>query len=422
MKKLCLLFLSTILLFSVFVEEEQKLPRLAVVEFEINDNMNKKLINDAVSVRNNVESNIIKIGKYDVIARAEIDKLLENQKIQVSSISSKENIKKLQLQNISYLVTGTVDAMDSDYLVSIRMLDIATGKFIHSDEEFMSNSSSDVYKGVKTLVGRFVNNLTGSGDVIVSSKKNNTIKNYSGNENVSEDFVFVEGGTFLMGSTSGDNDERPVHTVTLNNFYICKHEVTQAEWKAVMGSNPSYFSGDNRPVEKVSWNAAIEYCVRRSLAEGLTPCYRGSEGNFTCDFSANGYRLPTEAEWEYAAQGGNKSYIGTKYSGSNDIDSVAWHNGNSGSVTHDVMTKLPNVLGIYDMSGNVWEWCWDWYGNYSSSDQTNPVGASSGSGRVVRGGSWYYYASNCCVANRYYDSPGNTYYYHGFRVVRSSSN
>ena len=239
---------------------------------------------------------------------------------------------------------------------------------------------------------------------------------------VSEDFIFVEGGTSLMGSTSGDNDEYPMHTVTVDSFYMCAHEVTQAEYSSIMGNNPSRFNGENRPVEMVSWNAAIEYCVRRSLAEGLTPCYKGGSGNYTCDFSANGYRLPTEAEWEYAASGGNKSYLKSTYSGSSDIGSVAWYDGNSGSSTHDVMTKSPNELGLYDMSGNVWEWCWNWYGSYSGSDQTNPTGASSGSNRVLRGGSWGSYASNCRVSNRNCYSPGYTYDYLGFRVVRSSSN
>ncbi|MBR6193269.1 MAG: SUMF1/EgtB/PvdO family nonheme iron enzyme [Treponema sp.] len=240
---------------------------------------------------------------------------------------------------------------------------------------------------------------------------------------VLNDFVFVEGGTFTMGSYDGESDEKPVHSVTVSSIYMCDHEVTQEEYAKIMGGNPSYFKGNNRPVEQVTWYAAVEYCNRRSLAEGLTPCYRGGGGNYTCDFSANGYRLPTEAEWEYAAGGGNKSFLKTIYAGSNDISSVAWYDGNSGSQTHDVKTKSPNELGLYDMSGNVWEWCWDWYGSYSSGSQTNPNGASSGSYRVLRGGSWNNIASNCRVAFRSYCAPslsasGSLL---GFRVVRSSS-
>ena len=239
--------------------------------------------------------------------------------------------------------------------------------------------------------------------------------------NVPADFVHVAGGTFLMGSTDGDDDEKPVHKVTLNSFYICRHEVTQAEWKKVMGSNPSYFKGDNRPVETVSWYGAIEYCNKRSIAEGLTPCYKPRGGRvYSCDFSANGYRLPTEAEWEYAADGGKKTFWQKVFKKKKDFAATAWYRENSGAVTHDVMTKLPNSLGLYDMAGNVWEWCWDWYASYLSADQTNPTGASSGSFRVKRGGYWGSREFGCRPAYRFSYGPGNSYNNFGFRVVRST--
>ena len=253
-------------------------------------------------------------------------------------------------------------------------------------------------------------------------------------ESVPDDFVFVEGGTFQMGSNSRNDDEKPVHSVTVSSFYMCKHEVTQKEWSAVMGSNPSEFKGDNKPVEEVTWYDAIEYCNKRSKEEGLSPCYSlngstdtskwgnkgGSWDKVQCNFSANGYRLPKEAEWEYAARGWKFSR-GYEYSGSNEIDEVAWYYKNTGFTTHDVMTKQPNALGIYDMSGNVWEWCWDWYGSYSSGSQTDPFGVPSGSDRVVRGGGWFGNAPDCRVADRYYFSPGDSLNDIGFRVVRSSS-
>ncbi|MDR1277210.1 MAG: SUMF1/EgtB/PvdO family nonheme iron enzyme [Treponema sp.] len=234
----------------------------------------------------------------------------------------------------------------------------------------------------------------------------------------SANMVFVEGGTFQMGSTNGDSDEKPVHTVTVKSFYMGKYEVTQEEWTAVMGSNPSNFKGDNLPVEMVSWNEAVEYCNQLSLKEGLTPAYRGSVDSLVCNFNASGYRLPTEAEWEYAAKGGNKDYISYEYSGGKGVDGVAWYNGNSGGKTHPVGTKQPNSLGLYDMSGNVWEWCWDRFGNYRSGSQTDPAGASSETFRVYRGGSWSDGAAHMRSANRDYFIPfyrGNT---HGFRLVR----
>ncbi len=215
--------------------------------------------------------------------------------------------------------------------------------------------------------------------------------------------VYVEGGTFTMGATPEQGSEaydyeKPAHKVTLSSYYIGKFEVTQAQWRAIMGKTPSSFIGDNNPVERVSWNEAQEFCQKLSTLTGKK------------------YRLPTEAEWEYAARGGNKSK-GYKYSGSNTIGDVAWYTSNSGRKTHPVGQKQPNELGIYDMSGNLWEWCYDWKGSYSSSPQTNPTGPTSGSTRVFRGGSWEYTAKICRVAYRDGNFPGIRGSYLGLRVV-----
>ena len=213
------------------------------------------------------------------------------------------------------------------------------------------------------------------------------------------EMVFVEGGRFMIGSTNGDDDEKPVHEVELSSFSIGKYEVTQAQWKAVMGGNPSSFSNcEQCPVESVSWNDVQEYIRKLNSQTGKT------------------YRLPTEAEWEYAARGGNRSE-GTIYAGGNAIGEVGWYSGNSGSTTHPVGQKKANALGLFDMTGNVWEWCSDWYGAYPSSYQRNPQGASSGQLRVLRGGSWYSYELNCRVALRIWDFPDYSYNYNGFRLV-----
>jgi formylglycine-generating enzyme required for sulfatase activity len=216
----------------------------------------------------------------------------------------------------------------------------------------------------------------------------------------------------------GDNysNEKPVHQVTVSAFYIGKYEVTQREWQEVMGSNPRSFKGDNLPVEKVSWLDVIEYCNRRSVREGRTPAYTVNGTSVSWNRNADGYRLPTEAEWEYAARGGSGA-VTVSYSGSNNIDAVAWYSGNSGNKTHPVGTKQPNSFGLYDMSGNVLEWCWDWYGSYPSGRQTDPVGIASGSGRVVRGGSWGDLASVCALSYRNYFSPDIRYSNLGFRVA-----
>lgn len=233
-------------------------------------------------------------------------------------------------------------------------------------------------------------------------------------------WIFVEGGSFMMGSNDGESHEKPVHQVTVSSFLIGKYEVTQKEWTEVMGSNPSNWKGDNLPVEGVSWLQAIEYCNKRSLKEGLKPCYSGSGASISCDWSANGYRLPTEAEWEYAARGGKQSKA-FKYSGSNELGTVAWSRSSSGNRTHEVGIKQPNELGIYDMSGNVWEWCWDWYGSayYSKSPNADPRGPASGSTHPLRGGGWNDIDSFCRTAVRYGYNPSKSISNYGFRVSRA---
>ena len=242
---------------------------------------------------------------------------------------------------------------------------------------------------------------------------------------VSFEMVRVEGGTFRMGATSEQKDEawdgeKPVHSVTLSSYYIGKTEVTQALWQAVMGSNPSGFKGADLPVECVSWDDCQEFIQKLNSLTGRN------------------FRLPTEAEWEFACRGGNNSR-GYKYSGRNKLGSVAWYNGNSGgkthsvgtflwggfsaptgdsgSKTHPVGTKTPNELGIYDMSGSVWEWCNDWYGSYTANSQANPTGPQSGSGRVRRGGSWFNDARSCRSSNRNGNYPPDRCNFLGLRLA-----
>jgi len=217
---------------------------------------------------------------------------------------------------------------------------------------------------------------------------------------VSFQMVSIVGGTFQMGSTTGDDDEKPVHEVRVGSFAIGQTEVTQELWGTVMGTNPSNFKGNKRPVERVSWNDCQTFIAKLNQLTGKT------------------FRLPTEAEWEYAARGGIQSK-GYTYSGSNSIEEVAWYTSNSGSTTHEVATKAPNELGLYDMSGNVWEWCQDWYGSdyYSSSVVNSPTGPSSGSSRVYRGGSWRNNATYCRVAYRGHNSPTVSYNYLGLRLA-----
>ena len=261
-------------------------------------------------------------------------------------------------------------------------------------------------------------------------------------------FVQIEYGTFIMSSRDveeGIFGKEVRHKVTVNSFYMSKHEVTQKEYEEVIGDNPSFFKGSNLPVESVSWYDSIEYCNKLSIKDGLTPAYTIDKDKrdpnnmskeekygddvrwlITWNKNANGYRLPTEAEWEYACQAGTTTPFST---GNNITTDQANYNGNypynnnakgiyRGETT-PVGTFEANPWGLYDMHDNVWEWCWDWYGNYSNADQANPDGTTSGVWRVLRGGSWHYAEEFLRSAFRYAINPSNRDGDVGFRLVRS---
>jgi len=259
---------------------------------------------------------------------------------------------------------------------------------------------------------------------------------------VPEEFVLLNAfppATFTMGSPSsepGRDSDETQHQVTLTrSFYVSQYEVTQSEWESVMGWNESDFRGSSRPVERVTWYDAVSYCNKRSQAEGLTPAYTITGASYSGNHivsatvswnqSAAGYRLLTEAEWEYACRAGTQTAfcnggITNIYCDPVDpnLNQVGWYCGNAGSTTHDVGGKSPNGWGLYDIHGNVWEWCWDWYGSYGGT-VTDPTGPGSGSDRVLRGGSWGCYARYCRSAFRYGSTPGARTDDLGFRLARN---
>jgi len=298
---------------------------------------------------------------------------------------------------------GTVDvnASSSNYFIVIRdngnILVCLNGK-----EYPMRSVSNSATQSTYDQLARTLNNPS------TTSNRTFTVKG------VSFTMVYVQGGTFTMGATSEQGSdaldwEKPTHSVTLSSYMIGQTEVTQALWQAVMGNNPSRFTGDSRrPVENVSWDDCQEFLRKLNSLTGQR------------------FRLPTEAEWEFAARGGVNSR-GYKYSGSNTLGNVAWYDSNAcdgvgrnspNYGTHPVGTKQSNELGIYDMSGNVIEWCSDWYGDYSSSSQTNPQGPSSGSDHVLRGGSWNNFTRSCRVSFRFeYWAPDFRFIYYGLRLA-----
>ncbi|NLW18679.1 MAG: SUMF1/EgtB/PvdO family nonheme iron enzyme [Candidatus Cloacimonetes bacterium] len=256
-------------------------------------------------------------------------------------------------------------------------------------------------------------------EIVEASEEEQVLEKYEQEPKIALEMVFVEGGNFQMGSNSLPLSEKPIHKVTISSFWIGKYELTQKEWKEVMNNNPSNRKNDNLPVINVTWYDAVEFCNKLSINEGFTPCYSGSGSSITCDWNANGYRLPTEAEWEYAARGGLKSR-GYEFSGSNNIDAVAWYAENSGDQTHEVGSKKPNELGIYDMSGNGWEWCWDWHEGfyYEISPTHHPKGPNTGTFRSLRGGGHGLCDSDCRVSSRLFNYPDGKYN-GALRVVRA---
>ena len=251
-----------------------------------------------------------------------------------------------------------------------------------------------------------------------SEETSNEVKTESGTK-----MVLLPGGTFTMGDES-EVDSKP-HEVSVSPFFIDAHLVTQEEYEALMQDNPSRWKGSKNPVEQVRWSDAVRYCNARSQAEGLQPCY--DLNTWKCDFTANGYRLPTEAEWEYACRAGTK----TTYFFGNDpskLEDHAWFDENSGQKPQPVGQKAPNSWDLYDICGNVWEWCNDFYkvDYYQESPKDNPRGPEAGETKVVRGGAWKFSAESCRSGYRYNEDPGYAdvcfgYDIYGFRCVRNAA-
>ena len=324
---------------------------------------------------------------------------------------------KVEITNEEFVVTtSTTATLRADYswpgkVVSIAIEVSEDGGFANAmsfEASVSGNSLTFTATGLKAETKYYYRIITDTGSVTFESEtrtfETNNPNTFTVN-GISFEMVYVECGSFDMGATyeQGDgvwDNEKPVHRVTLSDYYIGKCEVTQELWEAVMGSNPSFSKGAQYPVEQVSWNDCQEFIKKLNGLTGRT------------------FRLPTEAEWEYAARGGNKS-LHYKYSGSDNIDDVAWYYNNIGALfsAHSVGTKTANELGIYDMSGNVCEWCSDWYGYYSAEEQTNPQGPSSGSRRVLRGGSWFLSADDCRVSNRNRNDPSSSSDNYGLRLV-----
>jgi len=379
---------------------------LAVFDLEIQGQVDKSLVR---ALTDSVRLEVVKAAKYKVIDRGNMDKILKEQAFQMTGCVAKEcAVEAGQLLGVGKIIVGSLNLIGKTYYLTLTLVDVETGETVGIEEDICKCEVDDLIMASKRAAGKLMGVAVAEAKVNTSNGTSSEVK--SAASDIEPEMVLVKGGCFLMGDMFGDgdgffggSDEKPVHEVCVGDYYIGKYEVTQGQWKNVQGNTPSKFSncGDNCPVEQVSWNDAQDYISTLNQRTGKT------------------YRLPTEAEWEYAARSGGKS---EKYAGGDNVDSVSWYGKNSDNQTHRVGQKKPNGLGIYDMSGNVWEWCQDWYDSdyYKNSPKENPQGPSTGSYRVLRGGSWSYLAAAARAAYRgSWGSPGRRDGYFGFRLART---
>ena len=375
-------------------------------------------------VRGELRKAISNQSGYQAFTRTDIDQLMREHGFQNSGMVSDAQRKKLgEMSGADYICVSTLTKSESQFYLEAYLIDVETGEISNPASQFgvlQGNTYTNLFQLCVDLAKELITDVGGSSSPSPRSPRGGSIQrgqNFTETAfGINMQMVYVEGGTFTMGCTGdqgGDceDNESPNRMTTVSSFYMGMFEVTQSQWEKVMGTsihqqrnkaNPAWSlrgTGSDYPMYYVSWEEAKEFCARLSRQTGRN------------------YSLPTEAEWEYAARGGSKNE-GTKYSGGRNINDVAWYRDNSNESTHICGTKRPNALGLYDMSGNVWEWCEDWYGKqYLQYDNNNPKGDSTGTRRVLRGGGWSQKTGACRVANRGNNSPTSRYSNDGFRVV-----
>ena len=426
MKRILFSLILAFACLSVFAQTEVK--KVAILETV--DKMGNVPYGILFQVRSSLTFAISSHAGYEGYDRVDMTAITGEQSFQRTGMVSDEQIKRVgEMTGAAYvLIAEAAQYDDQNIIIAAKILDVETGGVVSSTPPAVESKEPTKMAEACIRISKILVGDKSSARPITSSTTSYSQTGYASqpapaaNQDFTETawdinmkMIWVEGGDFLMGCTSEQSDcwqdEQNVRRVTVDGFYIGMLEVTQSQWEKVVGTSiyqqkskangsNTYGVGPDYPMYYVSWDEAMEFCRLLSNKTGRT------------------YTLPTEAQWEYAARGGNKNE-GTKYAGSNMIDAVAWYTDNSGNYSHIVGSKRANALGIYDMSGNVWEWCKDWYASsYVSYETNNPVGPSSGTSRVCRGGGWDdSSASSIRVATRSDNSPGNRSYYRGFRVV-----
>ena len=359
-----------------------------------------------------IRKELVHSGKYEVIDRDNMDKILKEQKFQLSGCTASACIVDAgQLLGVGKIITGSISILGKTYYLSLSLVNVETGKIENVSEDKCKCEIDELIDASKRLAQRLLGVTVTTGPPTETKTPMEPPKAAGVAPSAYKDtftgmeLVFVKGGCYQMGDTFSDGyeNEKPAHEVCINDFYMGKYEVTQGQWRQTMGNNPSQFKncGDSCPVEQVSWDDIQQFIQNLNQRTGKR------------------YRLPTEAEWEYACRSGGKQekYAGT--SSDSELGNYAWYGSNSGSKPHPVGQKRPNNLGLYDMIGNVWEWVQDWYdaGYYKNSLKNNPQGPSSGSDRVNRGGGWFNEPFDLRCSIRFVDDPSRRSGIIGFRLA-----
>jgi formylglycine-generating enzyme required for sulfatase activity len=450
MKNFLLTAILALIASNVFTQE-----RIAVFPFEDIDNVltsTEKIL--FYSDFSNEFSNI-NAGRFSVIPRQDVERLINiEMDFQLTNFSAQEKTAEMnRVLNGTRILSGLIGRQGRNIRIVVSLYTYPELVQLPGGTSLSVANTDELFNEIPELVQSMYNAIIGS---------------TGGTRNIPTNFVRIQGGTFLMGSPLNEpereNDEGPQHQVTVSSFYMSRHEVTQREWYEVMRTTIRqqrdmagilfaisgedfgvvFGEGDNYPMYYVSWYDAVEYCNRRSEREGLTPAYtidksRSDPNNqsqsdtvrwlITWNRNANGYRLPTEAEWEYACRAGTVTPFNTgnnittglaNYDGRNPYNNSYNAYGTYLERSMNVGSFAPNTWGLFDMHGNVWEWCWDWYGSYLSEAQTDPQGAASGSDHVIRSGSWNSYGQDIRSAIRTNFCPSHRVYILGFRLVRNA--
>jgi formylglycine-generating enzyme required for sulfatase activity len=421
--------------------------RIAIIN-SLNSTNSKEYQYLSEIIRETIKVNILKDIKFRLINFSNIDNKIDQLNLDRDDYTNQSKLKEISLSlGSDILIFSEYKLQDNELILSYQVFDLLIDDISLKNARKI-NTGVDIFNSVDGICNEIskiinrkydkINKLDYEKIIIKKYGKDKLITFDEGiQKNIKQNIkmVHIKGGNFIMGDEKNyDKEEIKNNHIVVSDFWISNYEVTQMEWLEIMGNNPSRHKGELLPVENINWYNAVEFCNKKSMKEGLSTCYKidknsQDENNLnyrdeikwtvSCDFTKNGYRLPTEAEWEYAAKGGEES-MGYEYSGSNDLNEVAWFYENSNKQSHFIGQKIPNELGLYDMSGNVYEWCWDWYDIYDEKrSKLNPKGPTQGKYKIIRGGCMNNKEGECRSYDRTLKAPYDNLSKYGLRIVKS---